>query len=60
MSWLVRPVHPGLSQVLRASILADTMDQRFDARPLLGYAGVDLITLEDWVAQRVGPSVNAG
>lgn len=53
MSRLMRPVHPGLSQVIQAGILADTTDQRFDARPLQERFGIELTRLEDWVAQRV-------
>jgi uncharacterized protein YbjT (DUF2867 family) len=54
MSHVVRPLHPGLSQVLQAAVLAETTDQRFDAGPLLARFPVTLMRLEDWVLQRLG------
>jgi uncharacterized protein YbjT (DUF2867 family) len=51
---LIRPVHPGVSQVISSGVLAATVDQRFDARPLLQRFPIKLTRLEDWVTQRVG------
>jgi uncharacterized protein YbjT (DUF2867 family) len=53
MSSLARPVHPGLSQVLRMAILAETVAQRFDATSLLARFPLQLTRLEDWVSRRV-------
>jgi uncharacterized protein YbjT (DUF2867 family) len=53
-SVLIRPVHPGVSQVISSGVLAATVDQRFDARPLLQRFPIRLTRLEDWVTQRVG------
>lgn len=58
LSRLTRRAHPGLSQALQLGILAETTDQRFDARPLAERFGVELTSLETWVAQRVDPSVH--
>ena len=51
---LIRPVHPGVSQVMSSGVLAATVDQRFDARPLLQRFPIKLKRLEEWVTQRVG------
>lgn len=59
-SRVVRPVHPGLSQVILAGILADTMDQRVDARPLQERFGMKVTRLEDWVVHRVGLTAGTG
>ena len=53
VSRLMRPVHPGLSQVIQAGVLADTTDQRFDAQSLQERFGVELTRLEDWVSRRI-------
>lgn len=60
MSVLVRPVHPGLSQALQAAVLAETTDQRFDARSLLARFPIELTPLEAWIAQRIGRGNTAG
>ena len=53
MAGVVRPFHPGLSQVMRSSIWFDTTDQTFDPRPTLQKYPVPLTRLADWVeAQR--------
>jgi uncharacterized protein YbjT (DUF2867 family) len=51
---LIRPLHPGVSQVLRAAVLADTTDQRFDAGPLQQRFAITMTRLEDWIARRLG------
>ncbi len=53
----MRPVHPGLSQVLQAGVLAATADERFDARPLQDRFGIPLTRLEDWIARTVSRTV---
>ena len=51
VSRLVRRAHPGLGQALQLGLLAETTDQRFDARPLAARFEVELTSLEDWVAR---------
>lgn len=60
MSALLRPVHPGLSQVLQAAVVGETTDQRFDARPLLARFPIELTRLEAWISQRLGRENIAG
>jgi uncharacterized protein YbjT (DUF2867 family) len=60
LSLLARPVHPGLSQVIHAGILADTTDQRFDARPLQARFSMELTRLRDWVAAKVREAGRTG
>jgi uncharacterized protein YbjT (DUF2867 family) len=49
---VVRPLHPGLSQILQAAVLADTADQRFDSG---GSARVPTqrTRLEDWASRQL-------
>ena len=54
MQRVLRPVHPGISQVLQAAVLADTTDQRFDSAPFTERFGWVPTRLEDWVTARVG------
>jgi uncharacterized protein YbjT (DUF2867 family) len=60
MSALLRPVHPGLSQVLQAAVVGETTDQRFDARPLLARFPIELTRLETWISRRLGQGNLAG
>ncbi len=53
MSGLIRPFHPGLSQVMKSSILFDTTDQTFDMRETLQTYPVTLMRLEAWVKEQV-------
>lgn len=50
---LLRPFHPGLSQIMEFSIYADTLDCTFDPAPLLARYPLKLTRLEDWAASRV-------
>ncbi len=50
---LIRPLHPGLSQIMQFSLYNDQGDYPFDPQPMLDAYPVKLISLEDWVAQRV-------
>lgn len=60
VAWrLVRPVHPGLSQVIQAGILTETTGERFDAPPLQERFGVEPTRLKDWVLQRVSRPAGA-
>ncbi|MEZ4594767.1 MAG: NmrA family NAD(P)-binding protein [Chloroflexota bacterium] len=53
MSGVIRPFHPGLSQVMRTSIWFDTTDQTFDPRPTLRKYPISLTRLENWVEKQV-------
>lgn len=53
VSRLARPLHPGLSQIMRLSINEDTADLAFDASGLQRRYPVPLTRMEDWVRQQV-------
>ena len=53
MSPLLKPFHPGLSQVMALGILTDTADMTFDPSATLRQYPVPLTRLEDWIRQRV-------
>ena len=53
MSALLRPVHPGLSQIMQTAVLAETVNQAFDAGPLSERFGMRLMSLDEWVARRL-------
>jgi len=53
MSPLLKPFHPGLSQVMALSILTDTADMTFDPSATLRQYPLPLTRLEDWVRGRV-------
>lgn len=55
-SCVLRPLHPGLSQIMQLSILADRTDQSFDAGPLQQRFSLALTRLEDWVTAKVARS----
>jgi uncharacterized protein YbjT (DUF2867 family) len=57
MSVLLRPFHPGLSQVMQFSLWTDTTDPTFDASETLKAYPVQLTNLEDWVRQQVQAEV---
>lgn len=53
MSPLVRPINPGLSQVMQTSIWHDTTDQTFDTSALLQQFPMTLTRLTDWIPNHV-------
>lgn len=59
LSWLLRPVHPGVSQVMQMSALFDRVDQSFDASPLRQEFGFELTTLEEWLDGQLSNPVDA-
>ena len=59
MSGLLRPFHPGLSQVMQFSLWKDTTDQTFDRSETLKQYPVQLTRLEDWVQQQISDSAPA-
>lgn len=57
LSLIIRPFHPGISQVMRAGALADKTDERFDATLLQQLVPIRLTSLEEWVANKLaGPT----
>jgi uncharacterized protein YbjT (DUF2867 family) len=49
MGALMRPFHPGLSDIMGAVLDADTRSKTFDVRPTLQKYPVKMTRLEDWV-----------
>lgn len=49
MSPLLKPFHPGLSQIMKMSIIFDTTDQTFDMSETLQRYPVDLTPITKWV-----------
>lgn len=52
MSGLLRPFHPGLSQIMQFSLWVDTTDQTFDPSATVKQFPVELTRLEDWARER--------
>ena len=50
---LLRPLHPGLSQIMQFSIYVDTLDNTFDPAPMLATYPVTLTRLAEWAVQRM-------
>jgi uncharacterized protein YbjT (DUF2867 family) len=53
LSRLSRPVHSGLSRILKVGVVTATTNQRFDAGPSLARFPVVLTHLEDWARARI-------
>lgn len=49
---LLRPFHPGLSQIMLLGIYTDTVDNSFDPKPMLAAYPVQLTRLEEWMTNR--------
>ena len=52
LSRAVRPLHPGISRVIRFGVIAETTDQTFDPSQLTSRIPITLTTLEDWARAR--------
>lgn len=52
-SILLRPVHPGVSQLLQAAVLADTTEPQVDGQRVMSRLGLEPTRLEEWVSVRV-------
>lgn len=50
---VLRPFHPGLSQVMQTSVCSDTSDSTCDPGPLLARYPLKLNRLEEWAGGRV-------
>jgi NAD(P)-dependent dehydrogenase (short-subunit alcohol dehydrogenase family) len=59
MSPLLRPLHPGLSQVMALALYEDTHNTTFDAAPLLRRYPLTLTRLKDWIAEHCVPRPSA-
>jgi uncharacterized protein YbjT (DUF2867 family) len=57
---MIRPLHPGLSQIMQFSIYADAVDNTFDPSPMLARYPQTLARMEDWAAGRVTASDATG
>jgi NADH dehydrogenase len=53
MPRLLHPFHPGLSQIMAASLYFDVQGEFFDVTPTLQQYPMELTSLEDWVRARV-------
>jgi NADH dehydrogenase len=56
MSRAVKPVHPGVSRIMRMAIMSETTDQTFDPAVLRQKVPVTLTTLESWARSRIRES----
>ena len=48
VSGAMQRVHPGIGRVIKAAVLSETTDQRFDATSLASKYPIKLVRLEDW------------
>ncbi len=53
MSWLLRPFHAGLSQIMKLSIIVDTADSTFDPTAIQDQFPIPLTRFKEWVRNRV-------
>lgn len=53
MARVARPVHPGVSRIMKAAILSETTDQTFDPSALRAKIPITLTTLESWARTRM-------
>jgi len=49
---LMRPFHPGLSQIMHAAIIGDTTDQTFDPSAMLARFPMELMSIEAFVREQ--------
>lgn len=53
MSHATRPVHPGISRLMKVAVVTETTDQTFDPGVLRTKIPVTLTTLENWAKSRI-------
>lgn len=53
MARVMKPIHPGISRVMRMSVHDETTDQTFDATLLRSRIPIKLTTLEEWARSRM-------
>ena len=56
MSRTVRPLHPGISRILKSAVVSETTDQTFDPSALRMKIPITLTTLENWARSRIRES----
>lgn len=54
MSRVIRPMHPGVSRVIKAGVINETTDQTFDPSLMRSRIPITLTRLEDWARSRIG------
>lgn len=52
MSRVIKPVHPGISRIMKVGVLAETQDQTFDSSSLRTRIPITLTPLEEWARSR--------
>lgn len=53
MARAIKPVHPGISRVMKIGIVAETTDQTFDPSQFSSQLPIRLTTLEEWIRNRL-------
>ncbi len=53
MARAIKPVHPGISRVMKIGIVAETTDQTFDPSQFSSQMPIRLTTLEEWIRNRL-------
>ncbi len=53
MARAIRPVHPGISRIMKLGIVSETTDQKFDPSLFRSQMPINLTTLEDWIKNRL-------
>ena len=53
MARAIRPLHPGISRVMRVGVLNETTDQTFDPAVLRSRIPITLTRVEDWARSRI-------
>lgn len=56
---VLRPLHPGLSQIMQASIYVDAVGEAFDSGPALAQYPFNLARLEEWASNRIATGLLA-
>lgn len=59
LSLMMRPFHPGFSQVLKIATLSDKAGQSFDVQSLLEKIPIRLTSLEEWVENKLASSTGS-
>ena len=53
LSRAIRPVHPGISRIMKLAVVSETTDQTFDPQVMRAKIPVTLTTLENWAKSRM-------
>ena len=52
MSRVIKPMHPGISRIMKMGVLSETEDQTFDSSSLRSKIPITLTPLEEWARNR--------